>query len=148
VITDSESTGSFPLPRRNPLFQTINTRRREAFYWASVVATFALGTALGDLAAGSAGWASSLPACCSPASSCRAPVGRLGSLAAFWAAYVIARPLGASFADWMAVPARHGGLGLGTGIVTAAWSLAIVGVLTFMALSRTNRRDEVCTAAT
>lgn len=121
-------------------FATVNTRSREAFYWASVVATFALGTALGDLAARLGGMGF-LVAGLLFAVLILVPVAArrwagLNSVLAFWAAYAITRPLGASFADWMAVPTIHGGLGLGTGPVTALWTVAILGVLTTMALTR------------
>jgi uncharacterized membrane-anchored protein len=98
---------------------SIRTRRREAFYWATVLATFALGTACGDMTATTL------------------HIGYLGSgfmflglilipfighrwfgmneVLAFWIAYVLTRPLGASFADWMAVEPHRGGLGLGAG---------------------------------
>jgi uncharacterized membrane-anchored protein len=48
---------------------------------------------------------------------------------AFWAAYIITRPLGASVADWMGVSAARGGLGLGTGAITLAWAAAIVVIV-------------------
>ena len=122
-------------------FDTINTRSREGFYWASVIATFALGTALGDLAAriGGAGF---LVAGLTFTVAILIPVAArhwagLNAVAAFWAAYVLTRPLGASFADWMAVPVKHGGLGLGAGLVAALWGMAIVGFLTYLAVSRT-----------
>ncbi len=112
---------------------TIRTRRREGFYWATVLATFALGTAVGDLTAGTLhlGYFSSglvfavmiaVPA-----------VGGLylglNAVTAFWAAYVLTRPLGASFADWMGVPAHRGGLGWGTGPVTLLLTVIIAGLV-------------------
>ncbi|MEU9346984.1 hypothetical protein AB0D74_37845 [Streptomyces sp. NPDC048278] len=117
----------------------IRTRRRETFYWATVLATFALGTAAGDLTA-TAGLgyfgsvvlfavAISLPAI--------AHRGRaLNAVAAFWTAYVITRPLGASLADWMAVGHGRGGLGLGLAPVTLAWTAAIVCFVGYLAVSR------------
>lgn len=108
----------------------IDTPRREAFYWAAVIVTFALGTAAGDLAASTfglgylAGGVVFLVAML-------VPVGlRLGRLApavgTFWAAYVLTRPIGASFADWAAVALARGGLGLGTGPISAVLLAAIV----------------------
>jgi uncharacterized membrane-anchored protein len=108
----------------------IDTRRREAFYWGAVVATFALGTAAGDLVASGfglgylAGGGVFLCAMVIPI------VLRLGRLApavgTFWAAYVLTRPIGASFADWGAVSHARGGLGLGTGPISAVLLVAIV----------------------
>ncbi|MFE5190105.1 hypothetical protein [Streptomyces sp. NPDC056628] len=84
--------------------RTIRTRRREAFYWAAVLATFAFGTATGDLTATIGfgfGYLGSVAlfatAICVPALAHR--FGALGAVTAFWTAYVITRPLGASLAD-------------------------------------------------
>ncbi|MEU7872573.1 hypothetical protein [Dactylosporangium sp. NPDC049140] len=119
---------------------SITTPRRELFYWATVLATFALGTAAGDLTAMTFGWGYLLSgvifaaAIAIPALAFRA--GLLGAVAAFWAAYVITRPLGASFADWMGVSHERGGLGLGTGPVTAAWTVLIVVLVGYLAITR------------
>jgi uncharacterized membrane-anchored protein len=121
-------------------FGAINTRSRELFYWAAVVATFALGTALGDLVA-QVGRMGFLVAGLVFTAVILVPVlarrlGRLNPVLTFWSAYIVTRPLGASFADWMAVPARHGGLGLGAGPVTGLWVLAIVAVPAGLAVRR------------
>jgi uncharacterized membrane-anchored protein len=122
-------------------FDAINTHRREAFYWAAVVATFALGTAVGDLTASNWGLGF-LASGIMFAALILVPAGAgrwlgLSSVVTFWSAYVLTRPLGASFADWMAMPARHGGLGLGTGPVALLWLVAIVGFVAYLARSRT-----------
>ncbi|WP_050993645.1 hypothetical protein [Streptomyces violaceusniger] len=57
-------------------------------------------------------------------------------MAAFWAAHVITRPLGASVADWMAVGRGRGGLALGLGPVTLSWTVAIFGFVGYLAVSR------------
>lgn len=112
---------------------SITTRRRELFYWATVCATFALGTAAGDFAAhdlglGYAGSAVVFAAVfVLPWVACRF----LGwsAVAAFWTSYIVTRPLGASIADGLAVSHDRGGAGLGTGEVTlAAMALTIVFV--------------------
>ncbi|WBO62543.1 COG4705 family protein [Streptomyces camelliae] len=118
---------------------SIRTRRREFFYWAAVLATFALGTAAGDLSATiGLGYLGSVAlfaaAICVPALAHRMRL--LGAVTAFWTAYVITRPLGASLADWMALPAKRGGLAWGLGPVTLSWTVAIVGFVAFLALSR------------
>ncbi|MFF7352195.1 MULTISPECIES: membrane protein [Streptomyces] len=118
---------------------SIRTRRREVFYWAAVLATFALGTAAGDLTATiGLGYAGSVVlfavAICVPALAHRS--GLLGAVAAFWTAYVLTRPLGASLADWMAMSTGRGGLGWGLGPVTLSWTVAIVGFVTYLAVSR------------
>jgi uncharacterized membrane-anchored protein len=120
---------------------TVSRGRPELFYWATVLVTFALGTAAGDLTATTLGWgylASGFvfaAAICVPGLAFR--LGRLNSVAAFWTAYVITRPLGASFADWMGVSTARGGLGWGTGPVTAAWAVVIVALVAYLALRRT-----------
>ncbi|MGI8713171.1 MAG: COG4705 family protein [Solirubrobacteraceae bacterium] len=123
-------------------FHTIDTPRREAFYWAAVVATFAMGTAIGDLMAYTFGlgyFASGLifaGVIMIPA------IGywRLGwnAIFAFWFAYVVTRPLGASFADWLGKPPSVGGLGWGSGTVALALAIMIFFLVAFLA---TTRRD-------
>ncbi|MFD5635626.1 hypothetical protein ACFVU0_09685 [Streptomyces sp. NPDC058122] len=124
---------------------SVRTRRREVFYWATVLATFALGTAAGDLSATAGlGYLGSAVlyavAIAVPAVAHR--WGSLNAVAAFWTAYVITRPLGASVADWMALGHARGGLGLGLGPVTASWTVAIVGFVAYLALSRRDVQDD------
>jgi len=94
---------------------SITTSRRELFYWAAIVSTFALGTAVGDLTAITLhlGYLASglafLVAFALPGLAFRA--GLLGAIAAFWTSYVLTRPLGASFADLMGKPVANGGEG-------------------------------------
>ncbi|MFD0328601.1 hypothetical protein ACFQZC_11135 [Streptacidiphilus monticola] len=109
---------------------SINTPRRELWYWLTVVTTFALGTAAGDLTAGTLGWgylASGVVFAVVIAVPALAhwKLG-LNAVFAFWFAYIVTRPLGASFADWMAAPHEHTGLGWGYGPVTAVWTVLIV----------------------
>jgi uncharacterized membrane-anchored protein len=121
-------------------FSSITSRRREGFYWSAVISTFALGTAVGDLTAESWHWGyltSGLAFC----ALITLPVVahrwmRLGEIAAFWSAYVLTRPLGASFADWMGGPTSRGGLGIETAVVAALWGLAIALVVGYLALTR------------
>jgi uncharacterized membrane-anchored protein len=121
---------------------SIVTRRREYFYWSTVVGTFALGTAAGDMTASTfnLGYVSSVVifavAIVVPA------VGYwkfgLNPILAFWFAYIVTRPLGASAADLMAVPRSLGGWGLGTGWVTVITTAAILLFVAY--LSITNKR--------
>jgi uncharacterized membrane-anchored protein len=119
---------------------SVDTPRREAFYWASVVATFALGTAVGDLTATTfhLGYLASglifvglvlVPA-----------VGywRFGwnAIFAFWFAYVVTRPIGASFADYMGKPRIVGGLGWGDGRVAVVLTIVIFCLVAFLAITR------------
>jgi len=95
---------------------SISTRRRELFYWATVMTTFALGTAAGDMTAATIGlsYFSSgvLFAVCIAVPVLAYWLFGLNELFAFWLAYILTRPLGASFADWMGKSAHFGGLGV------------------------------------
>ena len=87
---------------------SIHTRSRELFYWATVMATFALGTAAGDMSARTLGLGYFDSGVVCAALICVPLIGwrwfRLDPIVAFWFAYIVTRPLGASFADWMGVP--------------------------------------------
>jgi uncharacterized membrane-anchored protein len=115
---------------------SIRTRRREVFYWAAVLATFALGTAAGDLTAMTMhlGYLTSgvlfAVIIAVPAVAYRWL--DLNPVLAFWSAYIVTRPLGASFADWAAVPHGRGGLNLGYGPVSLAMTVAIVVVVGYL----------------
>ncbi|GAB3576243.1 membrane protein [Leifsonia lichenia] len=112
---------------------TIDTRPRELFYWAAVMTTFALGTAVGDLTAVTfgLGYLASglvfLVLFALPGAAYR--WWGLGGTAAFWMSYVLTRPFGASISDWLAVSHARHGLGLGTGQVSLALFAAIVIVV-------------------
>src|SRR4051794_35238672 len=107
----------------------VTTRRREAFYWATVLCTFALGTALGDLTAFRLGLGL-LPSAVLFAVAIVPWVlwrfAGLNSVAAFLGAYVLTRPLGASLADWAG---ERDGLGLGDGTVTLLVLFAVVALV-------------------
>jgi uncharacterized membrane-anchored protein len=130
---------------------SITTQRREAFYWVAVLATFALGTAAGDLTAftlnlgflGSvllfgaiiavpavAGWGLKL-----------APV------LTFWAAYVVTRPLGASVADWFGKAHARTGLGIGDGVVSAIGLVAFAGLVAYTAVTRRDIQPDAARAS-
>lgn len=119
---------------------TIWTLRRELFYWAAVVGTFAMGTALGDLAATTFGLGyapSSLvfaALIAVPAIAYRARA--LNAVAAFWIAYVLTRPVGASIADWLGKPKAVGGIGVGSGLVSLVLGLAIIACVAYLAVTR------------
>lgn len=124
---------------------SIDNRLRELFYWLTVLCTFALGTAAGDFAAVTLGLgtlASSfvfLGIILIPAAGYR--WFRLNEVLAFWFAYTITRPLGASVADWLSVPAPYGdGLQLGTGPISLVLGILLAGVITVIA-SRHRRSD-------
>lgn len=119
---------------------SIVTRRREVFYWSTVMTTFALGTAAGDMTAVTMhlGYFTSgvmfavLIAIPALAYSRFA----LKGILAFWCAYILTRPLGASFADWMGVSRARGGLALGTGPVSLALGVVIVTLVGYLSVTR------------
>jgi uncharacterized membrane-anchored protein len=119
---------------------SITTRRRETFYWATVMATFALGTAAGDLTARTLGLGYLASGVLFAVLIAIPAVAHwrfgLNATAAFWIAYVLTRPLGASFADWAALPPERGGLGLGTGPVSLVLAIAIVGCVVYLGTCR------------
>ncbi len=111
---------------------SINTPRRELFYWAAVVSTFALGTAVGDLTAVTFHLGYSLSILLFAALIAVPAVGyrmfHWNPIFAFWFAYVVTRPLGASFADWVSKPRSASGLGWGDGRVSLVLIAVIVGL--------------------
>jgi uncharacterized membrane-anchored protein len=120
---------------------TIVTRRREAFYWLAVLFTFALGTAAGDLLAERAelGYALSVGVF----GGAIALVAfahfklRLNAVFAFWVAYILTRPLGASIGDFMSQSdPQFGGLGLGTTVTSYIFLGCILALVVFLTLTR------------
>ncbi|MGE7632330.1 hypothetical protein ACQKMZ_08305 [Bacillus paramycoides] len=97
---------------------SIYTTKREAFYWLAILFTFALGTAAGDLVAESLNlgyWISALIfAALIGAVTVAYYRFKLNAVLAFWIAYILTRPFGASFGDYLSQPHDAGGLGLGT----------------------------------
>lgn len=122
---------------------SIFTPRREGWYWLTVLFTFALGTATGDLFAErlSLGyWPSALVFAGLIALTALAHrfLG-LGAVAAFWIAYILTRPLGASIGDFLAQDRDVGGLGLGTTITSLIFLAAILVVIVYLTTTRTDQ---------
>lgn len=121
----------------------VTSLRRELFYWTAIGATFATGTAVGDLTAITLhlGYAGSIVlfavAICVPAAGYR--WFRWNATASFWVAYVLTRPLGASVADWTGKPPAAGGLGWGEGAMSLVFALAITGLVARLSTRRAQR---------
>jgi uncharacterized membrane-anchored protein len=119
---------------------SVDTPRREIFYWLAVAATFAMGTALGDFTATTLhlGYLASgflfAAVIAIPALGFR--LLPWNAIFSFWFAYVATRPLGASFADYLGKPKSVGGLGLGDGPVALVLALAIFVLVAFLAVTR------------
>ncbi len=128
---------------------SVTTQRREGFYWATVFATFALGTALGDYTANSLklGYLASgilfgvvilLPALA---------WWRFGlnHIAAFWMSYVVTRPLGASFADYISKSRHLSGIAFGDGPTAVVFALAVFVLVVYLAVARPDIQDPLTT---
>jgi uncharacterized membrane-anchored protein len=115
---------------------SIRTPRRELFYWVAVVATFAMGTAVGDLTAITFGLGYFASGLLFAAVIAIPALGyfryRMNPILAFWFAYVVTRPLGASFADWLGKPSESGGLGLGNGVVSLLLAAMIAAFVAYL----------------
>jgi uncharacterized membrane-anchored protein len=118
--------------------QSIDSPRRELFYWAAILFTFALGTAAGDwLAEGlQLGYANSalLFGGLIAAVALFRYVFKADAVACFWVAYVLTRPFGASCGDLLSQPASNGGLGFGTIEASIVFLALIVGMVTYLSL--------------
>ena len=119
---------------------TIYTTKREIFYWLAILFTFSLGTAAGDLVAETFdmgylttgllfGGAIALIALAYY-------VLKLNGILAFWLAYILTRPLGASFGDLLSQPVEYGGLGWGTTFTSLAFLGCIAALVLYMTLKK------------
>lgn len=125
---------------------TVDTPRRELFYWAAVVSTFAMGTALGDLTA------YDLHLGYFPSAALFAGIIVIPALGyrffgwsevfSFWFAYVMTRPLGASIADGLGKPPSVSGLGLGDGWVALGLGVLILLLVAYLAVTGSDRQEE------
>jgi len=122
---------------------TIANPRRELFYWATVIVTFALGTATGDMTATTFHigyfWSGVLFAGLIMVPWVAWRFLAVNAVATFWFAYIITRPLGASFADWTGKSTLVGGLGLGDRTVSLVLTTIIVLVVAYLGLSGVGR---------
>jgi uncharacterized membrane-anchored protein len=130
---------------------SIFTKRREAFYWLTILFTFALGTATGDLMAESLGFGylvTGLLIAAAIGLVATARRFRMDPVLAFWLVYIMTRPLGASIGDYLSQLPAYGGLGLGAAITSAIFLLAIMATVLFLAvtkrdlIARTSAKEE------
>ncbi|AQW32862.1 hypothetical protein B0B51_23460 (plasmid) [blood disease bacterium A2-HR MARDI] len=129
--------------------QAIDTRRRELFYWAAILCTFALGTAAGDLATEAIGLGFQRGIVVFSVLIALAAIAyRLGAdkVLVFWIAYILTRPLGAALGDFLSQSPAYGGAGLGA-MVTSAVFLAVIVVLVAFAQRGAGRADVAVTAS-
>jgi uncharacterized membrane-anchored protein len=125
---------------------TIVTTPREAFYWLTVLVTFALGTAVGDWTLELTGWP--------PGKSVLLPLALIlavlvawklgmGPVLSFWLAYILTRPLGANIGDYLASPKSEGGLGLGTLGTSVLFLGTILAVVIYLTITDKDRTESV-----
>jgi len=140
VVTWSRTEGTLSV-------HSIDTPRREAFYWAAVVATFAMGTALGDFTAYTLNLGYFTSAAIFALVILVPAVGYRwfgwNGVFSFWFAYVVTRPLGASIADGLGKARDVGGLGFGEGLVALALVLVIVAIVACLAVTRADVQQEL-----
>lgn len=130
---------------KNLSIHSIYTFRREFFYWITILATFALGTALGDMTASTMHFGYFLSGMLFSLVIAIPALGYilfgLNEIFAFWFAYIVTRPLGASFADWAGVSYNRGGLGLGSGSVSLGLTIIIFILVGYMAITHKDVKD-------
>jgi uncharacterized membrane-anchored protein len=126
---------------------SIFTRQRELFYWAAILFTFALGTAAGDWIAETMGFGyanSALLFGGMIGGVCIAYYRfNLNAIVAFWLAYILTRPLGASLGDYLSQSTENGGLGLGAGTTNLMFFAAIVGLVIYLSITQLDRQERI-----
>lgn len=138
--------GIWYIRERTLSIHAINTTPREAFYWLTVLVTFALGTAVGDCTLELTGW--------SPGEAVLLPAALIalvflawragaGPVLSFWLAYILTRPLGANIGDYLASPKPDGGLGLGTLGTSLLFLGTIVAVVIYLSVTDRDRTEAV-----
>jgi uncharacterized membrane-anchored protein len=124
---------------------SIITTKREAFYWLAILFTFALGTAAGDLTAEyfNLGYLVSLGLFAGLIALVTALYYgfKTNPVLAFWLAYILTRPLGASIGDYMSQAQSDGGLGLGTTVTSFIFLGAILVLVVYLSFTRVDRID-------
>lgn len=118
---------------------SVYTRRREAFYWLAILVTFALGTAAGDLVSEGLGMGyKGTTLLCAGLIGIITIAWRLGldAVLAFWLAYILTRPLGASIGDWLAQPTNNGGLGFGVTVTSVVFLTAIAVTIVYLTVRK------------
>lgn len=120
---------------------SIETTKRELYYWAAILCTFALGTSAGDLIGESMGLgyvrSALLFGGLIAATFLAYRYLHLNAVLAFWAAYILTRPLGASLGDWLTQAPKDGGLGISTTIISGIFLVTIVVLVFYLSRQQT-----------
>lgn len=124
---------------------SIVTSRRESFYWLAILFTFALGTSAGDLFDEKLGvgyWPTvGIVAVVIAVITAAHYFLKLNAVLAFWLAYILTRPLGASIGDGMSQPHKAGGLGLGTTGTSVIFLAVILALVVFLAVTKVDQAE-------
>ena len=126
---------------------TIFTTRREMFYWAAILFTFALGTSAGDLMAEKLelgyGLAAIVFGSMIGVIALLYYVFKIDAIFSFWIAYILTRPLGASTGDYLAKPVIAGGLGWGTVTTSLFFLVIILALVAYLTITKSDRLEAV-----
>jgi uncharacterized membrane-anchored protein len=124
---------------------TIFTTKRELFYWAAILFTFALGTAGGDLMAEGLGLGYATSALIFAALIATITVSyylfKTNAILSFWLAYILTRPLGASCGDYLSQPLVNGGIGLGTVDTSVIFLASIMTLVLYLTITKRDTQD-------
>jgi uncharacterized membrane-anchored protein len=135
--------GAWYAVERTLSIHTIYTTRREIFYWLAILFTFSLGTAAGDLVSEQFGLGYLLTGILFAAIVVTIAIAyfafRIDGILAFWLAYILTRPVGASLGDLLSQPGEYGGLGLGTVITSWIFLGTIALVILYMTMTADGR---------
>lgn len=119
---------------------SIDSTQRELFYWTSILFTFALGTAAGDLLADHLGLGYAISALIFGAIIAVISLVyyqfKLNAVLAFWIAYILTRPFGASMGDLLSQPVTAGGLGLGTVGTSGVFLITIFSLIAYLTVQQ------------
>jgi uncharacterized membrane-anchored protein len=118
---------------------SIFTKKRELFYWLTILFTFALGTASGDLMAEGLGLGyltTGIIVCSVILLVSIAWFFKLNDVISFWIIYILTRPLGASIGDYLTQSPKNGGLGLGASLTSALFLAAILVTVAFLVITK------------
>ena len=127
---------------------SITNAKREGFYWATVITTFALGTAVGDMTATTFGWGYLTSGIVFTIVILLVALvqylmrSSTNGVIAFWVAYILTRPLGASYADWMGEPRAKGGLEWGGARVSLILFAAIFLLVAYLAVTKKDAPEQ------
>jgi uncharacterized membrane-anchored protein len=128
------------LSERTLSVHTIVTTKREFFYWAAILFTFALGTSAGDFLSETTGLGYPLAVLAFAAMIGAVAIAhyrfKIDGVLAFWIAYVLTRPLGASIGDLLSQATKDGGIGIGTTVTSAVFLSTIIALVIYLTISR------------